>query len=181
MSKCLGLPPPLMYFHPQSLLSGSEPQMPHCFWKPPGKKGTEETPACPWHRKVPEVTPTCPGILYQHPPPWDCQVCYSPRACVKSPRCLKGLIGPSHRALLPRRQAGSTGQASWETLSGSSSHGTCIFHPLGLSCRKSGQIPTNFLLEKCNSCPNVIFKYVKRNNLHKYRINVSDFYTSKRK
>lgn len=127
MSKCLGLPPPLMYLHPQSLLSGSEPRMPHCFWKPPGKKGTEETPACPWHRKVPEVTPTCPGILYQHHPPWDCQVCYSPRACVKSPRCLKGLIGPSDRALLPRRQVGSTGQASWETLSGSSAHGTCIF------------------------------------------------------
>lgn len=38
MSKCLVLPPPLMDLHPQILFSGSKPRMPHCFWKPPGKK-----------------------------------------------------------------------------------------------------------------------------------------------
>lgn len=49
VNKCLALPPPLVYLHPQILLSGSEqiylqPQMPHCFWKPPGKKEGQKRP-----------------------------------------------------------------------------------------------------------------------------------------
>lgn len=51
------------------------------------------------------------------------------------------------QGLQPRELAVGTGQAPWEALSGSSKHRTCIFHPLGLSRRKSGQILTNFLLE----------------------------------
>lgn len=81
MSKCLALPPPLMYLHSQILLSGSkqsclQPWMPHCFWKPPGEKRGRRDSSLPRAQKgtkghtfhlprdsVPTPHPT-PGIAF---------------------------------------------------------------------------------------------------------------------